>query len=108
MTGQIRASILRSMVMSEQPSSRADQIRSLLEELFLHGITDERVLRALAKVPREEFIAENLRHEAWSNVALPIGAGQTISQPYIVALMTQALELTGTERVLEVGTGSGY
>jgi protein-L-isoaspartate(D-aspartate) O-methyltransferase len=96
------------MVMSDQPNSRADQIRTLLEDLFLHGISDERVLRALAKVPREEFIPESLRHEAWSNVALPIGAGQTISQPYIVALMTQELELTGDEHVLEIGTGSGY
>jgi protein-L-isoaspartate(D-aspartate) O-methyltransferase len=94
--------------MPDQPISRADKIRSLLEELFTHGINDERVLRAIAMVPREEFIPESLRHEAWSNVALPIGAGQTISQPYIVALMTQSLELTGTERVLEVGTGSGY
>jgi protein-L-isoaspartate(D-aspartate) O-methyltransferase len=94
--------------MTEQPRSRGDKIRSLLEELFTQGITDERVLRALAMVPRERFVPKNFLADAWSNVALPIGAGQTISQPFIVALMTQALDLSGDEKVLEIGTGSGY
>jgi protein-L-isoaspartate(D-aspartate) O-methyltransferase len=94
--------------MTEQPRSRGDQIRSLLEELFTQGITDEPVLRALAMVPRERFVPKNFLADAWSNVALPIGAGQTISQPFIVALMTQALNLSGDEKVLEIGTGSGY
>jgi protein-L-isoaspartate(D-aspartate) O-methyltransferase len=72
------------------------------------GITDERVLAAMAEVPREAFVPARLRHRAYADAALPIAAGQTISQPWIVAAICQALELTGGERVLEVGTGSGY
>jgi protein-L-isoaspartate(D-aspartate) O-methyltransferase len=72
------------------------------------GITDERVLAAMAAVPREAFVPARLRHRAYADSALPIAAGQTISQPWIVAAICQALELTGGERVLEVGTGSGY
>ncbi|MFL5760682.1 MAG: protein-L-isoaspartate(D-aspartate) O-methyltransferase [Thermomicrobiales bacterium] len=94
--------------MPDKSGTRADKIRALLEDLFTQGISDERILRAIAMVPRERFVPESLLQDAWSNVALPIGAGQTISQPYIVALMTQALALSGNERVLEVGTGSGY
>lgn len=78
---------------------------SLLRQL---GIADERVLAALNTVPRERFIDEALSHQAYDNRALPIGAGQTISQPYIVARMTELLQLQRTSRVLEVGTGSGY
>jgi len=73
-----------------------------------HDINDERVLAALGRVPREEFVLEGNRHAAYENRALSIGLGQTISQPLIVAMMTEALELNGKERVLEVGTGSGY
>jgi protein-L-isoaspartate(D-aspartate) O-methyltransferase len=91
------------------PSTSADEhVGHLIQELRRQGIHDERVLGALGRVPRECFIPPELRDRAWANVALPIGAGQTISQPYIVALMTQALALTGSERVLEIGTGSGY
>jgi protein-L-isoaspartate(D-aspartate) O-methyltransferase len=72
------------------------------------GIRDRVVLRAVAQVPRELFVPEWLRGEAEADRPLPIGFGQTISQPYIVAFMTEWLGLTGTERVLEVGTGSGY
>ncbi|MGO8745166.1 MAG: protein-L-isoaspartate(D-aspartate) O-methyltransferase [Thermoguttaceae bacterium] len=73
------------------------------------GICDPRVLAALARVPRERFVPESVRHEAYADRALPIACGQTISQPYIVALMTQALEVAGgRHRVLEIGTGSGY
>jgi protein-L-isoaspartate(D-aspartate) O-methyltransferase len=72
------------------------------------GIRDERVLRAMAEIPRELFVPEQLRYRADGDHPLPIGHGQTISQPFMVAWMTQALELSGTERVLEVGTGSGY
>jgi protein-L-isoaspartate(D-aspartate) O-methyltransferase len=93
---------------TNQPLSRGDQIRRLLEELFKQGIEDQRVLRALAMVPRERFVPESFAGDAWSNVALPIDAGQTISQPFIVGLMTQALDLESGERVLEIGTGSGY
>jgi protein-L-isoaspartate(D-aspartate) O-methyltransferase len=71
-------------------------------------IEDRRVLEAIERVPREAFVPEDLRHAAWENIPLPIGYGQTISQPLIVALMTQALLLTGDEKVLEIGTGSGY
>lgn len=80
----------------------------LLEELRAEGVTDPRVIEALRKVPREEFVRAHDRHAAYDNRALPIGKGQTISQPLIVGLMTQLLDLTGNERVLEVGTGSGY
>ena len=71
-------------------------------------IRDEKVLRAMEQVPRELFVPSEGRHMAYKDVALPIGKGQTISQPYIIALMTSVLELRGTEKVLEVGTGSGY
>jgi protein-L-isoaspartate(D-aspartate) O-methyltransferase len=82
--------------------------RLLVEELRRTGIADERVLAAIGRVRREVFVPAGLAARAYENVALPIGLGQTISQPYVVALMSQELELVGTERVLEVGTGSGY
>jgi protein-L-isoaspartate(D-aspartate) O-methyltransferase len=72
------------------------------------GIEDERVLEAMAAVPREAFVPPRMRHRAYADSALPIGEEQTISQPWIVAAICQAMELTGSERVLEVGTGSGY
>ena len=84
------------------------RIQSLLNQLHQLGIRDERVLDALAQVPREKFIDEAFEHSAWDNVALPIGMGQTISQPYMVARMTELLTLTPASRVLEIGTGSGY
>jgi protein-L-isoaspartate(D-aspartate) O-methyltransferase len=77
-------------------------------QLAARGISDERVLSAMATVPREVFLPRGLRHRAYADSALPIGEHQTISQPWIVAAICQALELTGSERVLEVGTGSGY
>lgn len=77
-------------------------------QLIPRGIHDPLVLKAMGKVPREEFVPQHLRETAYHDNALPIAEGQTISQPYIVALMTQALELVGTEKVLEIGTGSGY
>jgi protein-L-isoaspartate(D-aspartate) O-methyltransferase len=82
--------------------------RRLAERLRALGIRDARVLQALASVPRHLLIPEPLRGQAYKDVALPIGAGQTISAPSTVAAMTQALEPRGTETVLEVGTGSGY
>ena len=86
------------------------QAREIMVEkqLVSRGINDPRVLRAMAKVPRHLFLESELWDHAYEDHPLPIGAHQTISQPYIVALMVEALELTGTERVLEVGTGSGY
>jgi protein-L-isoaspartate(D-aspartate) O-methyltransferase len=77
-------------------------------QLRRRGIEDERVLEAMGTVPRERFVPEGLRRRAYADSALPIGEGQTISQPWIVAAICQALRLGGGERVLEVGTGSGY
>ena len=78
------------------------------EQLVSRGINDPRVLRAMAKIPRHLFLENELWDRAYEDHPLPIGSDQTISQPYMVALMVQALGLKGTERVLEVGTGSGY
>jgi len=77
-------------------------------QIRARGIKDEGILNVMRKVDRHRFVPEEMRHQAYSDRPLPIGEGQTISQPYIVALMTQLLELKGGERVLEVGTGSGY
>jgi protein-L-isoaspartate(D-aspartate) O-methyltransferase len=82
--------------------------RQLREELEYRGITEASVLDAIEDTERERFVPEELRAGAYDDWALPIANGQTISQPYIVALMTQELGLTGKEKVLEVGTGSGY
>ncbi|HEU5314961.1 MAG TPA: protein-L-isoaspartate(D-aspartate) O-methyltransferase, partial [Chloroflexota bacterium] len=79
-----------------------------MQQLRREGAAGEEVLRALASVPREVFVPEELRHRAFEDEALPIGSAQTISQPTVVAHMTEALALTGEHRVLEVGTGSGY
>lgn len=78
------------------------------EQLVRRGITSRRVLEAMGRVPRERFVPPELTQEAYADRALAIDCDQTISQPYIVALMTEALQLSGTETVLEVGTGSGY
>ena len=82
--------------------------RALIAELRQQGITDGRVLRAMERIPRDRFVPDELTASAWANVALAIPHGQTISQPFVVALMTQALALKPTDRVLEIGTGSGY
>lgn len=87
------------------PDAARERMVDLLTE---RGITDDRVLRAMAKVPRHEFVDARLRADAYADGPLPIGHGQTISQPYIVALMTEALGLGRGDRVLEIGTGSGY
>lgn len=81
---------------------------NLLEQLRQQGIHDEKLLHAIESVPRERFVDEAFQHKAYENTALPIGSGQTISQPYTVARMTELLRLTPTSRVLEIGTGSGY
>ena len=80
----------------------------LILELRESGITDSKVLSAIERIPREIFIPNNFRNQAYENIALPIGNDQTISQPYIVALMTQSLDLNKNHKVLELGTGSGY
>jgi protein-L-isoaspartate(D-aspartate) O-methyltransferase len=79
---------------------------TLVQQLS-HSIRDARVLEAMRVVPRGAFMPEDLRHRADEDTALPIGHGQTISQPYIVAFMTESLKLKPTDRVLEIGTGSG-
>jgi protein-L-isoaspartate(D-aspartate) O-methyltransferase len=78
------------------------------EQIVSRGVRDARVLAAMRKVHRHEFMPEVLRAQAYGDHALPIGEGQTISQPYIVALMTELMELKSADRVLEIGTGSGY
>ncbi len=82
--------------------------RMLEEQLISRGITDIRVLSAMRKIPRHLFVEEAFQEQAYGDHALPIGERQTISQPFMVALMTQSLALSGTEKVLEIGTGSGY
>ena len=92
------------------PSTNFTQQRERMveSELRMLGIRDEAVLHAMRTVPREEFVSETIREFAYRNAPLPIGSGQTISQPLIVAYMAEALELAPHERVLEIGTGSGY
>jgi protein-L-isoaspartate(D-aspartate) O-methyltransferase len=85
-----------------------DAERMVRTQLARRGIRNERVLAAMREVPRHVFVEENLLDEAYDDNPLPIGHGQTISQPYMVAIMTELLGLEGTERVLEIGTGSGY
>jgi protein-L-isoaspartate(D-aspartate) O-methyltransferase len=93
------------MFMLNPTASRQLMVDSQLRH---RGISDRGVLDAMLRVPRHEFVPENYRAQAYEDHPLPIGDGQTISQPYIVALMLEALQLTPNDRVLEVGTGSGY
>ena len=86
----------------------AQRQRMVMEQLMPRGIHEERVLAAMSKVRREEFVPQDVRAESYTDGPLPIGHGQTISQPYIVALMTEQLRLEPSDRVLEIGTGSGY
>ena len=92
----------------DSPAWVAQREQMVAQQLRGRDITDERVLAAMAAVPRHAFVPPDLRAHAYADQALPIARGQTISQPYVVALMSQLLDLHGTERVLEVGTGSGY
>jgi protein-L-isoaspartate(D-aspartate) O-methyltransferase len=83
--------------------------RAMVEtQIRKRGVASARVLEAMSTVPRHEFVSAEFQNDAYADKPLPIGEGQTISQPYMVAAMTEALELTGSERVLEIGTGSGY
>jgi protein-L-isoaspartate(D-aspartate) O-methyltransferase len=94
--------------MEEEAFYARERQRMVKEQLVERSLRDERVLEAMGAVPRHCFVPPEYRHMAYSDGPLPIGSGQTISQPYIVALMTQLLRLKGDENVLEVGTGSGY
>jgi protein-L-isoaspartate(D-aspartate) O-methyltransferase len=85
-----------------------ERARMVDRQLYRRGISDERVLAAMGRVPRELFVPAELRDAVYADAALPIGGGQTISQPYMVALISEQLALHGKERVLDVGTGSGY
>lgn len=85
-----------------------ERSRMVDEQIAGRGVKDERVLAVMRKIPRHEFLPEAIRGMAYSDNALPLGEGQTMSQPYMVALMTELLGLKGSERVLEIGTGSGY
>ncbi len=82
--------------------------QKMIEEIIDRGIKDVRVIKAMSRVPRHVFVRDSFHHKAYGDHPLPIGASQTISQPYVVAAMSEALQLTGEERVLEIGTGSGY
>jgi protein-L-isoaspartate(D-aspartate) O-methyltransferase len=95
---------------AEVPRGRfaRERERMVEEQLVRRGIVDKGVLDAMLKIPREQFVEEAFADRAYGDHPLPIGEGQTISQPYMVALMTSLLQLTGVEKVLEVGTGSGY
>ena len=100
-----------SLLVQEAPEEvrlSAERRRMVATQIEARGIQDQRVLAAMSAVPRHRFVPENLRRQAYGDSPLPIGRGQTISQPYIVALMAEALQLKGHEKVLEVGSGSGY
>jgi protein-L-isoaspartate(D-aspartate) O-methyltransferase len=84
------------------------RLRMVREQVRARGVENRRVLRAMEQVPRHQFVPEDVRDQAYDDRPLPIGSGQTISQPYIVGLMTELLEVEPTDRVLEIGTGSGY
>lgn len=95
--------------MKEEPKKYEQWRQRMVDnQIVSRGITNDKVVRAMKKVPRHLFVSEALTESAYGDFPLPIGEGQTISQPYIIAEMTNALDLTGNERVLEIGTGSGY
>ena len=98
----------RAQQQGASADSTAARTRMVDEQLAARSIRDPRVLAAMRRVPRHEFVPENVRGEAYDDTPLPIGHGQTISQPYIVAFMTEALDVQPTHNVLEIGTGSGY
>jgi protein-L-isoaspartate(D-aspartate) O-methyltransferase len=99
---------IRGEVQGGRRDWQSERARMIDEQLKARDIRDERVLSAMATVPRHLFIPESARGGAYGDFPVPIGHGQTISQPYIVAFMTQALDVDPTHRVLEIGTGSGY
>ena len=92
----------------DNPSFKAAREQLVENHIAGQGIADSQVLAAMRSVPRHCFVPKRLASRAYADTALPIGAGQTISQPYVVALMTESLKLNGNHRVLEIGTGSGY
>jgi protein-L-isoaspartate(D-aspartate) O-methyltransferase len=103
-----RASVAQGRVSGNEDELAELRARMVEEQIERRGVGDLRVLAAMRSVPRHLFMPEEFRHDAYADAPQPIGEGQTISQPYIVGLMTSLLELRGDEKVLEVGTGSGY
>jgi len=105
-----RTVLLASLFLLLAPGSSPEAERAAMvrDQIAARGVRDRRVLDAMGAIPRHRFVSQALRSEAYSDRPLPIGRGQTISQPYIVAFMAEALRLRGGERVLEVGSGSGY
>lgn len=101
-------SLLMAETQKDTPQYRQAREEMVLSQIQSRRISDQKVLRAMSKVPRHSFVPKKLASKAYRDHPLPIGEGQTISQPYIVALMTESLELSGSESVLEIGTGSGY
>ena len=104
----MRKILLTVILATAVGSAATEQAEMIAEQIEARGVRDPRVLEALRAVPREEFVPEELEAEAFADRPLPIGHGQTISQPYIVAIMTEMLESGENDRVLEIGTGSGY
>src|SRR5229473_5913522 len=104
----ICASGCTTRVSPTRPGWESERRKMVAEQLAARGIQNERVLAAMGKVPRHEFVPDSERELAYADGALPIGHGQTISQPFIVAFMTEAVDPQPGQRVLEVGTGSGY
>ncbi|MFH1619944.1 MAG: protein-L-isoaspartate(D-aspartate) O-methyltransferase [bacterium] len=109
MVSRLQGKPRKSCAMSgDNENFRASREAMVSGQIEARGVTERLVLRAMRKVPRHEFVPEKLRAMAYSDRPLPIGEGQTISQPYIVAFMTEALEIRPGDKVLEIGTGSGY
>lgn len=100
--------LLPAETLKEAQKYQAGREKMVSFQIRSRGISDKNVLNAMIEVPRHKFVPKELVSQAYADHPLPIGQGQTISQPYIVALMTASLKLTGNERVLEIGTGSGY
>lgn len=103
--GQMSSTVIQEPALDANAEARLMMVKN---DIHARGINDRRVLEAMRSVPRHLFVPKELRQEAYADYPLPIGEGQTISQPYIVALMSELLELKPGDRVLEVGTGSGY
>jgi len=101
-------SIVIADVISDNPTFKAAREKLVEKDIAGQGITDPKVLAAMRSVPRHCFVPKRLASKAYADTALPIGASQTISQPYVVALMSESLKLSSNHRVLEIGTGSGY
>ncbi|MDF1591468.1 MAG: protein-L-isoaspartate(D-aspartate) O-methyltransferase [Desulfobacterales bacterium] len=95
-------------IIEDSPQFRLAREKMVADQIRARGITDPQTLAAMTEVPRHHFVPKSLQHQAYADRPLPIGEGQTISQPYVVALMTEGLKLSEDARVLEIGTGSGY